>query len=344
MLTGVLLYADDALICARDAQAAADLLAACDTFCQEIGLRLSPTKCEAMAVNTAPLPLVLHGQPLRYRPSLRYLGVPLRASPTLLRDQLLHRLHTARAWFGKVRRLATLLRIGSPFLRMVLTETLVLSRLYYGAVLWGPLAPSFPVVAPLLFDRQFGAGAIWGAVETFVRDLYRWQLGLTRTDRLPLALLYTLANRPPAVVTVNKAVWRYDHFVHRSIGGPPGAPLFRAARQWWDAVQASDELPRGLSTPAYAAEMHAEIPADGPSTFYRAVRTQLEVLVQGHSRAKAAGTVGVWQGIAKLAFRNEGCVLAWPLGWEGEVPAAVGGVTSLYATGPSYMRILHMRR
>jgi len=37
-------------------------------------------------------------------------------------------------------------------------------------------------------------------------------------------------------------------------------------------------------------------------------------------------------------------VLAWPLGWDGEVPQGVGRVTALYARGPSYMRTLHLRR
>ena len=37
-------------------------------------------------------------------------------------------------------------------------------------------------------------------------------------------------------------------------------------------------------------------------------------------------------------------MLAWPLGWDGEVPAAVGKVTALSATGPPYMRTLHLRR
>ena len=61
---------------------------------------------------------------------------------------------------------------------MVLAETLVFSRLHYGSVVWAPLAPSFPVVHPALFDSTYGRDRTWPAVEIFTRDVYRWILGL----------------------------------------------------------------------------------------------------------------------------------------------------------------------
>ena len=108
---GLLLYADDLLICARSAPAAARLLAACATFCGEAGLTINAGKCAVLAINTPADGVRLGDTPIAVVTTLEYLGVGLTARKSLLRDQLKKSLASARVWALRVQQLAGFLRI-----------------------------------------------------------------------------------------------------------------------------------------------------------------------------------------------------------------------------------------
>lgn len=72
---GLLLYADDLLLCAPTSAALARLAAACEQFCTDNGLTISTPKCALLPIMVTPDPLCIAGQPVRVVASLSYLGL-----------------------------------------------------------------------------------------------------------------------------------------------------------------------------------------------------------------------------------------------------------------------------
>ena len=88
----------------------------------------------------------------------------------------------------------------------------------FGAVVWSPLAPAFPVVVAHLFDQDFGASSAWGPVEVAHRRWLRWALDIHGTDMVSTAQLYVISDRVPLCLLVQKAVWRYVQGLDIPIG------------------------------------------------------------------------------------------------------------------------------
>ena len=151
-------------------------------------------------------------------------------------------------------------------------DSLVLSRLLFGAVVWAPLAP----LAPVLLETTTPANDTstrWRRVEVLARSWYRWALGVPRATHMSVAALYVLADRPSMALLVQKAVWRYVWGLQVPLGTVNGRKYYRAARSQWDAMLQEGALTRHTGTRAYFYALQESYPISGPSALYQAART-----------------------------------------------------------------------
>ena len=138
--------------------------------------------------------------------------------------------------------MARQLHIRSPQVRTLLAQSLCISHLLFGCIVWAPTLPFLPSLRYSAQDEP-----VAHTLQICYNSLLRWALDVPMTTRLEL--LHLLANLPPPATLLAKQLVCYAATIE-----DPRAP-HRHATSVWTAIQTTetplDSRAQVATTPTY---------------------------------------------------------------------------------------------
>ncbi len=136
---------------------------------------------------------------------LTYLGLVIEASAEAPIAMLQDRLHKSKFAFCKLKSKSKLLGLHNCHVRVQLVQSLAVSQLLFGCIVWGCLAP---LEITLSHCGNSAHAKLWIDCETHLRNMLRWAMMCKRDIRT--SLLYISSNCPTAQVLALKRMFRYS--------------------------------------------------------------------------------------------------------------------------------------
>ena len=231
------------------------------------------------------------------------------------------------------------LQLTAPGLRVLLAQSLCVSHLLFGCVVW---SPTLPVQLSLRPPR---GSPIAHPMQVAYNGLLRWALHLPLETRVEL--LHILANLPPPTTLIAKQLVRYATTLRPpptpQLGTAPPPPTPgrpRHATAVWDAILAA-ETP--LDHPLHVAPIYWQefVSARGAPPTVRDLYSETRALLRDGLTESAisgtlarSGTLPLWLDILPHLFAAGDTELALPASWARTVCPSLRGTQLRVADRP----------